>query len=77
MNRQWYKKTPERDMIGKRVRSTREIGNRLGSLPEGTEFTIRGKQGGLELESNPCPQCGMRLNVAKVSPTHVELIDEK
>ena len=77
MNRQWYKKTPERDMVGKRVQSTCEIGNQVGSLPEGTQFTIQGKQGGLCLESDPCRQCGLRLVITKVQPAHVQLLDER
>jgi len=72
MDRNTYRRFPERDLIGLRVRSTRSLGNKLGRMPEGAIFTIKKKWGGLTLESDPCHHCGIKLRIANVDPRDVE-----
>lgn len=61
-----YDRVPERDWIGKAVRSLRPMKNGWAELPAGTLFTIRGKHGGFELVSEPCPCCGIKVHMSKV-----------
>lgn len=68
MKRSVYRNTPSWKLEGKKVDSIREIGNRLGTLPVGTTFTILRKYAGFELESDPCSVCGVQLRVTKVDP---------
>lgn len=58
-NERWWQR--------QRVASKRELGNSYGSLPTGTIFDIRRKLRGLEIESEKCSVCGLRLTISHVS----------
>jgi len=69
-----YKKTTANKFIGRKVKSLCKMSNGLYIFPAGMTFTIKGKGGGFELLSDPCPRCGIQACVNKVEPTAVELI---
>ncbi len=66
-----YRRMKDRELTGMKVRSVKIIGNRLGDLPVGTEWTILRKFGGLDLIAEPCGHCGVQLRVTAVEPLHV------
>ena len=74
MDRKIYQRLTARELKGRKVRSLRALGNSLGTVPEGTIFTILDKYGGLELASQECPQCRISLTLLRVPPTAVELL---
>jgi len=72
-----YERTAERQFIGRKVKSLRPMSNGLFHFPAGMTFTIRRKQGGFELLSDPCPHCGIAAYVSKVEPQAVEFTGEE
>ncbi len=64
----WYRRTTEQRMKGMKVRSQMPLENANGSLPTGTIFDIIKKHAGLELLSEECVRCGLRLRISKVLP---------
>lgn len=69
-----YRRFSEPDWLNVRVRSLVEIRNGYGSLPAGTEYIITRKYRGFELQSEPCPCCGIKVFVNRVSPNSLERI---
>jgi len=65
---------PAREMIGRKVRAKQELRSGWAAIPAGTILTIRSKQGGLGLVSDPCSTCGVSLSITKVQPQYVELL---
>ncbi len=76
MDRKTYERTREKEFIGRKVKSLRSMSNRLYRFPAGMTWTIERKQGGFELLSDPCPHCGIRAYVNKVSPGSVDFTDQ-
>ncbi len=74
MDRRFYEKTTLTQMQGLKVRSLRELANGLGSVPKGTVFEIMGKHNGLDLRSDPCGECGLRLHINRVSYRDVDIV---
>ena len=70
-----YRRTPARDMIGKKVKSTALLAHQFLVCPAGTEFIVRGKFKGLSLEGIPCGRCGTRVRFTKVDPRFVEFLE--
>jgi len=72
-------KKPKRkkDWVGLRVRSRKDLRNALGKIPAGTIFTVNRNYAGLQLESDPCPHCGVRFFITKVSERDVTIIEEE
>ncbi len=66
-----YRRMKDRELVGMKVKSVEPIGNRLGELPAGIEWTILRKFGGLDLIAEPCDRCGVQLKVTSVKPLHV------
>ncbi len=60
---------------GKKVKSLVELKNSWASLPAGTIFTVERKWAGLQLRSDPCEHCGMRLYITKVPYESLEIIE--
>lgn len=77
MDKRTYNKTTEREFIGRKVKSIRSMSNGLYRFPAGMTFTIKRKQGGFELLSDPCPHCGIRATVSKVKPQAVEFMGQE
>ncbi len=62
------------DWVGATVEVTREIKNTWHRVPMGTKCTVRRNYGGLELETEPCPHCGVSIFIAKVPESAVAVI---
>ncbi len=69
-----YQKMTERELKGRYVKSLIPMKSGMYRFPRGTIFTIQGKSGGLELETLPCPKCGISAFVTKVKPFEIELL---
>jgi hypothetical protein len=76
MNRREYEKTPARELKGRRARLERDVRNGWATIAAGTVVTITGKRGGLEIETDRCQSCGVRVHVRKVEPDALLLLDE-
>ena len=74
MNVDTYKKTPERVMLGTKVRGLVPLSNAIMTIPTGTVFTIERKFNGLWLKSEPCPACGVSVKINYVDPAEVEAL---
>ncbi len=57
-----------RKLRGMKVLSLFPLENANGELPAGTVFTIVGKFSGLDLLSEECIECGLRLRIGRVPP---------
>ena len=67
----------KRDAVGLRVRTTTELRNYHVIIPAGSVLTVAGwRTDELELHSDPCEHCGVRVIIRKVSISWVELIEE-
>jgi len=76
MDRKTYDKMRDREFRGRKVKTTRVLTNGWCIIPLGTVCTVTGKFGGLDFVSDPCPQCGVRVNISRVSPEDVDLVDQ-
>ena len=77
MDRKTYKKTTAIKFIGRKVKSLRSMSNGLYRFPAGMTFTIKRKQGGFELLSDPCPHCGIQAFINKVEPQAVDFTGQE
>ena len=75
MDRKYYEQHTEKFFTGRKVKSIKALRNGVYRFPAGITWTIERKQGGFELLSDPCPHCGIRAWITKVSPGDVEFID--
>ena len=66
----------KRDMVGKRVRTKRDLSNKYATVQAGTLALITGFYRGLELRVNHCSGCGIVLNITRVPYNQVEFIEE-
>ena len=57
---------PELWWLGREVRNLKAIGNASATLPPCTKFTVTRKYSGLSIQSESCPECGVRVNIRKV-----------
>jgi hypothetical protein len=72
----WYARHTARELIGRRVRTLREITTGMLSIPAGAELVIRRKFGGLDLRRDACACCGVAVWVLRVAPSAVELLPD-
>ena len=77
MDRKTYEKTTEREFKGRKVVSLVPLINGWARFPAGMTWTIEGKQGGFALVTDPCPHCGIRCSINKVSPGQVDFTDQR
>lgn len=70
-----FKNKTDKWWKGKKVKSLVEIQNGWATLPAGTIFTVKRKWAGLELISDPCDHCGLKVSITKVPYDYIELID--
>ncbi len=75
IGKKWQKKT-ESWWRDQRVLTMESLTNRFHVIPAGTVCTVTRKYGGLSLRSEPCEQCGLMVNISKVSYHKLALIDE-
>lgn len=61
------------DWEGKKIRTTRDLSNGIGSWPKGTLAIVRSVGPKLRLQSQSCSCCGVKLNMSKVDYYDVEL----
>ncbi len=77
MNWKTYKKTLERDLVGRLVRTLKPMKNGFVNIPSGTLCTITRKWSGLKLETQACLHCGVSVYITKVDPNKVVLLSEE
>ena len=76
MNRYDYHHTPERELLGRKVRTLAPLKNGWGIIPTGTIATITRKYSGFSLQAEPCPTCGLCVIISRVQYNRVELIPD-
>jgi len=64
------------DWVGLRVRTLREMHTMAITIPAGTAMTVSSTCPGLNLQTDACPTCGVRMFVARVHSSDVEVIKE-
>jgi len=69
-----YNRISQKGWIGVRLRSLRPIVTRIAELPAGTLWTVEQKFGGFAVVSDPCPHCGIKVNVVKAQPQAFERV---
>jgi len=75
MDRKTYERTLEKEMVGRKVRTLVALRNGYCHIPPGAIATVKRKFKGLELLSDPCSACGVRISISRVGPRDVEFID--
>lgn len=66
-----------RDWVGRKVRNTHELNNRLGRYPIGREWLVTYNRSGLTLVMDGCECCGVQPSITGVPLHWVELLPEK
>lgn len=62
-----------KDLVERRVRTLAEMSNGFMTIPAGTICAVTTThQGLLSLKSEPCPHCGVRIHISRVSRFAVE-----
>lgn len=64
------------DWVGLRVRTKRDISTMAMTIPAGTVMTVSHVKPGLQLQTEPCPTCGVRMFVFRVPTWDVEVVEE-
>jgi hypothetical protein len=77
MDSRTYKKTTEKEFIGRKVISLLPMSNGLYRFPAGITWTIKRKHSGFELLSDPCPHCGIQAAISKVGYWEVDFTDQR
>ena len=67
----------KRDWVGRTVRTKRELRNGMMSIPAGTIAEVTYNRAGLELSTQPCDSCGVRIFIKRVPEHDVELLLEE
>lgn len=70
-----YERHTGEEWEGSRVRTRRELKNRLAALPRGTELTVTRKWGGFDLRADACEECGVQVRITDVPPEAVRLVE--
>lgn len=76
MDKKTYDKTLDREFRGRKVKTLVVLSNGWCKIPPGTVCTVTKKLGGLHLESDPCPHCGVRVSISYVPPKDVDFVDQ-
>ncbi|TES99592.1 hypothetical protein [Burkholderia cepacia] len=63
------------DWLNMRVRTKCEMANGYATIPAGALATVTGTGNGLWLKIDPCPHCGISVNITRVHGSDVEPID--
>lgn len=63
-------------LIGRRVRTSRELTTGQMVIPAGSVLTVRSIRPGLELQGERCSCCGVRPIVRRVDVADVELVTD-
>ena len=69
-------KTLMRDLIDRRVRLKQAISNHYVTLAAGTACTVTGlwRNSHLNLRSDKCYECGVRIHISRVNRNSVQLV---
>lgn len=68
----------KRDFVGRTVRTKRELQNGFMTIPVGTICRVdRRPNVGASLTSDPCPHCGMKVNVGRVQDWDFEFVRQR
>lgn len=73
MDRQWYERTTEREMVGLRVRALVSMSNGYITIEPGAILVINRKFKGLDLTGETCPCCHIAPHISRVEPYQVDL----
>lgn len=76
MDKKTYDKTPNREFRGRKVKTLVVLSNGWCKIPQGAVCTVTKKLGGLHLEIDPCPHCGVRVRISYVPPKDVDFVDQ-
>lgn len=74
MTSQKYRKMTKEQLKGRKVRTNVPLSTRVMEIPASTVLTVVGKSNGLDLESEACSHCGVRIFIRKVEPYMVDLL---
>lgn len=74
MTAQEYRKMTKEQLTGRKVRTNVTLKSRAMEIPAGTVLTVVGKSNGLDLESEACSHCGVKIFIRKVEPSMVNLL---
>lgn len=69
-----HKPRLKRDWEGLQVRTLREMRNGWCVIAAGTICTVQKNYGGITMQSDPCPHCGVRVSISHVSEKSVEIL---
>ncbi len=64
----------KRDWVGRKVRALSALSSGRLAIPEGRILTVQRNWKGLTLVTDPCPSCGVRIYITRVSVHSVELL---
>ena len=76
MDNKTYQKMTEAQVRGRRIITRRPLSNSYLQLPTGSIATITNKRSGYDLTFDPCPHCGVKALLHKVSPRALDLLPE-
>lgn len=63
-----------RDLVGRKVRTLRDMRNSLIIMPAGTECTVTSANTHISIEGPPCAHCNVRSLMRRISRLDVELL---
>ena len=76
MNRREYERMTEAQLKGRAVITNHVLKNYYSEIPAGTKCTITRKFKGFNLRSEPCKLCGVKVDLSRVNPEAVTLLEE-
>ena len=74
MDQRRYTNTTAADLMGQQAVILQPHANSHYTLPRGTVVTIIAKYAGLDVQTDPCRQCGVQVHISRVPPEKLELL---
>jgi len=76
MDKKTYDQTRDREFRGRKVKTLVALQNGWCRIAPGTIATVQRKYGGLELMTDPCPTCGIKIIISHVRFFEVNFVDQ-
>lgn len=76
MDKKTYDQIRDREFRGRKVKTLVELSNGWCRIAPGTVATIQKKYNGLDLMTDPCQTCGVKVVISHVQPRDVDLVDQ-
>lgn len=76
MTNREYRRMTAKQLRGRKVRARFTLKHHYGSIKADSILTIKGKRGGLDLETEHCDGCGVSFHIHGVDPYKVSLLPE-